>query len=186
MATQQLPRAEVEKQAEALLAEFGITRSPIDVKKIAESLGYRVVFRYFDEEDLSGTVMRDGKGTITVGINTLHAPVRQRFSIAHEIGHARMHLSNESETLFVDPPVGVFFRDSRASLGEEWREVNANQFAAALLMPMQMIHSSLTKLAKSTGRFTIDDAVSKLAKQFEVSPQAMRFRLVALGFIEPA
>jgi Zn-dependent peptidase ImmA (M78 family) len=185
MAAKQLSRNEVEKLAERLLNKHEMRHSPVNVEKLAELAGYSVVFRYFDEADLSGTVMQDADGRVTLGINTLHAPVRQRFSIAHEIGHAQLHLKDQSESLFVDPPAGVFFRDSRASLGEDPREINANQFAAALLMPAQMVRDSLSKIAKSSVRFTIDEAVGKLAKQFEVSPQAMRYRLVVLGFMEP-
>lgn len=180
----QLPRDAVERKAQRLLDQHKLQRAPIDVGKLAERAGYRVVFRYFDEADLSATVIREANGQITLGINTLHAPVRQRFSIAHEIGHAQLHLQNDGEALFVDPPAGVLFRDSRASLGEDPREINANQFAAALLMPKEMVRHALTKLAKS-GALTIDAAVSRLATQFEVSPQAMRYRLVVLGFIEP-
>ena len=183
----QLRRHQVENLASQILDEHDVVQPPVDVKKIARQLGYQVVLKYFPEEDLSGTVIRDSKGLITLGINTLQAPVRQRFSIAHEIGHARLHLSKGSgESLFVDPPAGILFRDSRASLGDDPREVNANQFAAALLMPAEMIRTSLSKLAGSSSRFTIDDAVERLAKQFAVSHQAMRFRLVTLGFIEPA
>jgi Zn-dependent peptidase ImmA (M78 family) len=180
----QLTRNAVERKAQHLLDTYGMKGVPIDVGKLAEKAGYRVVFRYFDEADLSATVIREASGQITLGINTLHAPVRQRFSIAHEIGHAQLHLQTDGEALFVDPPAGVLFRDSRASLGEDPREINANQFAAALLMPTEMVRQALTKLARS-GRLTIDSAVSRLASQFEVSPQAMRYRLVVLGFMEP-
>jgi Zn-dependent peptidase ImmA (M78 family) len=179
-------RAKIEQEAQDILERFSITSPPIDVKKIAERLGYRVVLKFFDEEDLSGTVMRDARGVVTLGINTLHAPVRQRFSIAHEIGHAWLHLaSGRQESFFVDPPAGVFFRDSKASHGEDQKEIEANQFAAALLMPNQLVDGSLAALAGSPKRLTIDTAVSQLATRFNVSTQAMRFRLVTLGFIEP-
>lgn len=182
-----MARDQIEKQAEHLLSEHGFSRPPVDVAKLADQLQYRIVRKYFEEADLSGSVMRSNDGVITIGINTLHAHVRQRFSIAHEIGHAQLHLSKtRREELFVDPPVGAHFRDSRASLGEDPKEIAANQYAAALLMPAGLVKESLAKLAQAAGRLTIDNAVEKLAKDFDVSTQAMRFRLVSLGFIEPA
>jgi Zn-dependent peptidase ImmA (M78 family) len=97
-----------------------------------------------------------------------------------------LHLARgRQEAFFVDPLAGVFFRDSKASRGEDSKEIEANQFAAALLMPSQIIGTSLTALAGSPKRLTIDTAVSELAARFGVSTQAMRFRLVTLGFIEP-
>lgn len=179
-------RAKIEGEAQEILERLSITTLPIDVKTVAERLGYRVVLKFFDEEDLSGTVMRDARGIVTLGINTLHAQVRQRFSIAHEIGHACLHLTRgRQESIFVDPPAGVFFRDSKASRGEDQKEIEANQFAAALLMPSHIVGGSLAALAGSPKRITIDTAVSELAIQFNVSTQAMRFRLVTLGFMEP-
>jgi Zn-dependent peptidase ImmA (M78 family) len=179
-------KVRIEQEAQNILQHLLITAPPIDVKAVAERLGYRVVLKFFDEEDLSGTVVRDARGVVTLGINTLHAQVRQRFSIAHEIGHAWLHLAKgKQEAFFVDPPAGVFFRDSKASRGEDQKEIEANQFAAALLMPGQLVGQCLTTLAGSPKRLTIDTAVSELATRFNVSTQAMRFRLVTLGFIEP-
>jgi Zn-dependent peptidase ImmA (M78 family) len=184
MPPKRLTRDQVEDQAQKFLKKHGFKRMPIDVRMLAESAGYRVAFRYFDDADISGTVMQGADGKVILGINTLHAPVRQRFSIAHELGHAQLHLS-QTDTLFVDPPAGVLFRDSRASLGEDPREINANQFAAAVLMPRNMVHEALKSIAKSSTRFTIEEAVGRLAKQFDVSIQAMKYRLVVLGYIEP-
>jgi len=179
-------RAKIEQEAQNILERLSIAVPPIDVRTVAERLGYRVVLKFFDEADLSGTVMRDSRGIVTLGINTIHAQVRQRFSIAHEIGHAWLHLaSGRQQSFFVDPPAGVFFRDSNASRGEDQKEIEANQFAAALLMPSQMVGGRLAALAGSPKKLTIDTAVSELATRFNVSTQAMRFRLVTLGFIEP-
>jgi Zn-dependent peptidase ImmA (M78 family) len=179
-------RAVIEREAQRILERLSITDPPIDVITVAERLGYRVVLKFFDEADLSGTVMQDARGVVTIGINTLHAQVRQRFSIAHEIGHAWLHLAKvKREAFFVDPPAGVFFRDSKASRGEDPKEIEANQFAASLLLPNHIIDGCLTALAGSQKRLTVDTAVSELAAMFSVSTQAMRFRLVALGFMEP-
>jgi Zn-dependent peptidase ImmA (M78 family) len=179
-------RTEIERLATQLLRKQGIASPPTDVQRLAESLGYRVVFKFFDDDDLSGTVFRDATNTIMLGINTLHAPVRQRFSIAHEIGHARLHLDKlNREELFVDPPARALFRDGAASLGEDRREIEANQFAAALLMPADLVGSVGSELIRVRPQLTVSEVVDALAKRFQVSSQAMRFRLVTLGVIEP-
>ena len=71
-----------------LIAEHNLGAIPIDVGALAVRLGYRVAYSYFDDLELSATVIRDASNVVTLGINTLQAPTRQRFSIAHEIGHA--------------------------------------------------------------------------------------------------
>jgi len=58
------------------------------------------------------------------------------FTIAHEIGHFILH-HGESD-LFIDTTY-VAFRDSESTKGENRAEIQANQFAAALLMPALFI-----------------------------------------------
>ena len=72
---------EIEASAEELLSNVGARRAPIDVRAIARHLGVRVRPSSF-KEDVSGLlVLNDGKPTI--GFNSLHPRVRQRFTIAH-------------------------------------------------------------------------------------------------------
>lgn len=180
-------RRVVEKQAEHVLERMGITKPPVDVEKVARGLGYKVVFKYYDDDELSGTVFTDSRGAITLGINTFQAPVRQRFSIAHEIGHAQMHLGGRqaNDELFVDPPARMLFRDGKASLGEYKQEIEANQFAAALLMPADFVSTVGSRLVKTNASISVARLVDSLAERFEVSAQAMKYRLVTLGIIEP-
>ena len=177
----------VERQAEALLEQLGISEPPVDVDRVARELGYKVVFKYYDDDELSGTVFLDAVGTVTLGINTFHAPARQRFSIAHEIGHAQMHITGRQgkDELFVDPPARMLFRDGKASLGEYKQEIEANQFAAGLLMPADFVSRVGSKLVAANRSITVADLVERLSKRFEVSAQAMKYRLVTLGVIEP-
>jgi Zn-dependent peptidase ImmA (M78 family) len=178
-------RAAVEKMAAKLLEDQRISAPPVDVEQVARSQGYSVVYKYFEEHDLSGTVVRDAEGSITIGINTLHPHVRQRFSVAHEVGHAMMHLA-KGEDLIVDPPSRSFFnRDEQASLGEDSREIEANQFAAALLMPPHFIAGVGNELLADSSGMTITSLIDRLATRFDVSTQAMKFRMVNLGVIEP-
>jgi Zn-dependent peptidase ImmA (M78 family) len=181
-------REAIERIAEQLLDKLGIDEAPVDVQTVAERLGYEVIFERFTS-DLSGTLIRDKDGTVTIGINSFHAHVRQRFSIAHEIGHAELHATrhavNES-LVYVDPPGPmVLFRDGRAAEGKHSDEIDANRFAASLLMPRPFIREEASKLLERTPGASEAQIVEALADTFRVSTQAMRYRLVNLGVMEP-
>jgi Zn-dependent peptidase ImmA (M78 family) len=72
----------------------------------------------------------------------------------------------------------VSFRDDRSGTAEHSEEIEANQFAAELLMPAQWIEAKAR-----TRRFDLndDEAIRALASEFGVSQQAMTFRLANLG-----
>jgi Zn-dependent peptidase ImmA (M78 family) len=167
-----------EDQAKLLLRRFEVTRPPVAVDDIADALGALIVRNNFDGSE-SGFTLRDGK-RIIIGINTRTSRKRQRFSIAHEIGHVIMHPLNP---LIVDHSVRMDWRDGVSSLGTNRQEIEANAFAAALLMPQDMVINSVKKHAsESTSR---DDLISELAHIFDVSTEAMGFRLINLGILAP-
>ncbi len=88
--------------------------------------------------------------------------------------------------IFVDPPgAQVLFRDDKSSLGEDPQEIQANQYAAALLMPSDFIRVVGRRLVEKNPDLPVDALVSLLADRFEVSTTAMRYRLVTLGIMEP-
>ena len=99
-----------EKKAKELLEIQGITDPPVPVETIAEKIGAKLAFEPFEgTDDISGILYRKGRQSI-IGINSAHPNTRQRFSIAHEIGHLILHKKN----LFVDKVVRLDFRDSRS------------------------------------------------------------------------
>lgn len=177
-------RTQIEQIAADLLEQYGIRRAPIDVEKLAHKLGYDVVFEHL-RNDVSGTVLRDDDGSITIGINTFHPEVRQRFSIAHEIGHATLHVSSLKDKPIVDTPARLLYRDGLSGLGEDPLEIQANQFAAGLLMPREMVAAVGQRLVDQDRRITSNQLVERLAERFNVSTQAMRYRLVTFGVLEP-
>jgi Zn-dependent peptidase ImmA (M78 family) len=166
---------EPEPRVQKLLTDFNVRAAPVPVDKIAKGLGAQLRFSPLDDE-LSGMIYIS-EGTPIIGINSLHHPNRQRFSISHEIGHLVLHRPLISGKVHVDKefrvPV-VLHRDSTSALGTDTIEVQANQFAAELLMPTAWFVDALQSKA-----FDIDNEgpLEELARKFRVSRQALEFRI---------
>src|SRR4051812_11307021 len=116
-----------EKRATQTLRKLGITEAPIPVEDVAEQLGLRLQ-SFALGDDVSGVLVVDGDAGV-IGYNSSHPAVRQRFTIAHEIGHYLLHRSDSS--LFIDERYFAVFRDKKSSEGVDSREREANAFAAA-------------------------------------------------------
>ena len=167
-----LSHKQIEQRTQKLLRETEVEALPIDVELVAHRLGLHVEGSDFTE-DISGFLtLRGSKGVIMY--NDSHPRVRQRFTIAHELGHFVLH-KNQSD-LFIDKKYPVWLRDANASTGENKMEVEANRFAAALLMPRDLVEYRYSELEFE---FDLDDeeTLTDLAKTFGVSQQAMSFRM---------
>jgi len=161
--------------AAQLLSDHPAAGPPVDVAALARSLGVVVVLSTFDDADVSGMLFRGEQEVI--GVNGAHSRQRQRFTIAHELGHRALHPGRE---LILDSPVRVNFRDRTSSMATDREEIEANAFAAALLMPDLMVRAELDRLAPHTRR-DLDKTTSTLADRFDVSAAALGFRLINLG-----
>ena len=123
-------QADIETEANKLLKQFEIDEPPVDVERIADSLGIEVNYESLDA-DVSGVMLLE-KGKKSVAINSNHHSNRQRFTLAHEIAHLMLHTSSNEERIFIDKR---FFRNDASSTGAVREEIDANTFAAYLLMP---------------------------------------------------
>ena len=166
-------RKAIRTRTQKLLEEHGVTTAPVPVDRIARSLNAQLRFQPLDDE-LSGMVyIKDG--TPIIGVNALHHPNRQRFTVAHECGHLVLHSAEITKEIHVDKGFPtVLMRDGVSSEGVDEMEVEANFFAAELLMPADFLARSLHDES-----IDIDDdaAVTALAKKYKVSASAMRLRL---------
>jgi Zn-dependent peptidase ImmA (M78 family) len=90
-----------------------------------------------------------------------------------------MHSSDTA--LFIDKRYFAAFRDSRSATGEHVREREANAFAAALLMPKQLIRAAIDRAHFDLGD---DESLDALARMFDVSRQAMAYRVANLGLFD--
>lgn len=172
--------ADLERSASKLLETHGVKRPPVPVDRIAQGLGVRIAREPFDG-DLSGMLYREPKGTTVIVINSRNAPTRQRFTIAHEIAHLLHH----EPTLQVDRPISVRFRNENSSLALDRDEIEANQFAAALLMKREWVLEDAQQLVDKSPNISDEDVLRELAVRYEVSTQAMEYRLSNLGLWTP-
>lgn len=159
-----------------LLTKHGITEPPVPVEQIAVAEGIKVVRSAADWSE-SGFLLREGTSVI-IGINSRNAPKRQRFTIAHELGHWRLHKGR----LIVDQSVMINKRDNVSSQATSREEIEANQFAAELLMPKRFIVNAFNRRMEM-GISSREGLITALARDFDVSADAMGFRLMNLGML---
>ncbi len=164
------PRA----KAEDIVKKFGTRIAPVPVDRIAKSLGAVVRFSPLDEE-LSGMIYIKDDVPI-IGVNSLHHPNRQRFTIAHEVGHLELHRHLITGAVHVDKGFPILMRGVTASLGTHDVEIEANAFASQLLIPKFLLDQAI---GKETFDIDDDSPLEELAKKFRVSRQMMEFRLAS-------
>lgn len=133
---------------------------PVPVEAIALMLGYRVFgFEPAKDDaqlqDIAGLVKYDTK---EIWVRTSDSPERQRFTIAHEIGHIAMKHQEGG--------VSIDFRSTFDGTPTEQKEIDANKFAAELLMPAEDFIRAFFKCLTD----------EQLALRFGVSQQAVTIR----------
>jgi Zn-dependent peptidase ImmA (M78 family) len=172
--------SDVESRAQLILNSFKIHTAPIPIEEVVNKSGLTLLPFDFGNE-VSG-VLHIKSDTADIGYNPNESKVRQRFTIAHEFGHYILHRNDEK--IFIDNEnyyQSIMFRSTKLNLSFEdyQREKEANSFAAAILMPIRLVQKELINYS---GFDLSDNAmITDLAKKFEVSIQAMSFRIINLA-----
>lgn len=144
--------------AEQLLQDLGITEpDEIDVEVIAWSVGARVRYRALPQGDARIVGMGD-RAIITVDDRA--SRVRQRFSVAHELGHWYHHRGQR-----------LICHDASGNAPADTCEREADRYAADLLMPRFML---VPWMAEAPISVALMDSVARL---FQVSRLAAALRL---------
>lgn len=158
-------KVEAIEAAQRLLNQHSIKAPPVDVEAMAKSHTIKVMVADLDDETSGVLIIKSDESVI--GVNQIHHENRQRFAIAHELGHYILH--RESSRLFVDSTL-TFHRSQTEHFQQE---IQANAFAAELLMPEDMVRQYVEKID-----FHDETAIRSLARKFRVSPEAMTIRLL--------
>jgi Zn-dependent peptidase ImmA (M78 family) len=164
---------------EQVLKECGIADRPIPLEQITQHYGITQV-QLTASGDIFGAIVRENGNTF-IAVNPDQHPNRQRFTIAHELAHFFLHYTDGTGHVeHVDTDFRVSWRNSISSQGVDWNEIEANRFAAALLMPEHLLRKDLDQF-----QILDRDTVQRLASMYGVSRLAMHFRLVNLGLLPP-
>ncbi|BAY93792.1 MULTISPECIES: ImmA/IrrE family metallo-endopeptidase [unclassified Tolypothrix] len=165
------------KLAQSLIESYKLA-IPVDLNLIAEQEGI-FIRKEALEDNVSGMlVIKDEQSVIVV--NVKHHPNRQRFTIAHELGHYFLH--RKLASIFFDESL-LFFRDEKSAQGTKFQEIEANTFAAELLMPEKVLRERLSQEPLDALDDVEQSALGELADELQVSCQALTIRLTRLGLI---
>src|SRR5207247_2355913 len=141
---------------------------PVPVERLARACG-ALVRKEGVDDNVSGFLYRNPETKLAIiGANRLQHPNRQRFTIAHELGHLLLHSGDD---VHVDKTFLVKKRDETSTKGVDLEEMEANLFAAELLMPLHFLDEEL----KRVGALDLlhDEKIAQLAQLYRVSNQAM-------------
>lgn len=171
----------ITKRAEDLAAKYNPEGySPFPFGKIeADMKDLRILFSDKLESDVSGTIIYDkDTAAFAILVNRLKPDTRVYFTIAHELGHYFLHQEQIMQTniivdgdSYLDGQKALFRSDLIEDRGR--LETEANNFAAALLMPERLVRLVWPKLQN----------IEECAKVFKVSASAMSIRLERLNII---
>jgi Zn-dependent peptidase ImmA (M78 family) len=171
-------RPDIEGLVASLLERHSITDPPVPVERIASAEGVPIIETVYGG-DVSGALIR-ANGLVGIAVNAAHHPNRRRFTVAHELAHFKL----EHEGEHVDRDFTVLRRDGKSSEANDSLEIEANAFAACLLMPRAFLLRDLR--ANFNGDFdSSDEHLGAIAKRYRVSVSALKYRLINLGLISP-
>jgi len=149
---------------EVLNEAFGdidLMEFPVDLGAVLEKYALTLKKGPFSDPNISGAFSREAN---TIFVSDNESTERQSFTVAHEIGHYKLHQSRTTDILY-RKQIWQF----NSTLEKD--ETQANWFAANLLMPKEAVERM----------WKITQDITKLSTIFGVSKTAMSFRLKDLG-----
>lgn len=164
-----LTKGSVHRLAESVAKQIGYEPGG-DLTALVKKLGGEVRYKDFwgGEESDSGSTVISGEGNFVIYIAKQTSYERDRFTIAHELGHYVLHY------LWANRNGGSVKAMKASRYGSDRTEWEANWFAAAFLMPEQPFIDFFNE---------VDGDITLIAERFGVSSTAARIRAQALGLI---
>jgi Zn-dependent peptidase ImmA (M78 family) len=148
--------------AKKILVESKIKAPPVDLLQIltAHGIGYEEVDEFPDTVD--ALIIEDGM-KFYAAVNARQHLHRQRFSLAHELGHYFLHRNGmpEDAVTIDNPPTG---EDEMAAPAKSPAEIEADLFAGELLVPVEMLKGHISKgLPELSKLFLVSEQVVSIA-----------------------
>lgn len=170
-------RSSIVAKAAEICEAHNINTFPVPIVELCNSYGIKVFDEYL-KNNVSGFIViqnenyKDYETNKVIVVNSFDSAARQRFTIAHELGHYILH-KGENE-LYAHRDVGA----------NNATEREANIFASNFLMPENLVKSFLNNLREDYWGFISDtQKILSVAENFAVSNLAAKVRLEQLGLI---
>lgn len=146
---------------------------PVNIEAIIRALDIDLDKKAQLHSEIAGQLARLPNGGFKISVNAKDHYYRQRFTMAHELGHYMLHAhligsGVDDSKAYRSTPDGEFFNEAITSA----EETQANVFASRLLMPKSII----LKNAK------VGTTIKELSTLLQASEQAVRIRLDGLGY----
>lgn len=157
-----------------------------DVEKCIESIGIKVFYSdmsAFDYPDsVSGYTRVNDINKPEIVVNSNHVEGRRRFTMAHELGHILMHWDWPNRKLNKNE-VSILYRNENSEKTFNTVEQEANEFAAQLLLPLNVINEALPKPINDFNDLEYRNLVANVSKSFNVTKPFARRQLDKLRTI---
>ncbi|WHU60692.1 ImmA/IrrE family metallo-endopeptidase [Trueperella pyogenes] len=154
-----------------LRKERGLANSPISSLAQLEDLAACDVVVADMPDGVDGLTLRDPQtGNILIGVATSTSPFRQRFTLAHEIGHIVAGDVSTSTNIHECTPKSP-------------EETRAHSFARNLLCPVDGVKAVSDRLL---GNISKAEMLSRVVRMFQVSPEVAAYQLKAAKLVTAA
>jgi Zn-dependent peptidase ImmA (M78 family) len=156
---------------------------PIDIENlIKEYLEIKCEVKPdFKNMKVTGSIsVQNGEPYIWVNPMKNTSKERKRFTLAHELGHFMLHMAPANDLNNFDSITDTVISFNRDD-NWDYTEMEANNFAAQLLMPKLSIKKHIKIIIDEHSNISKESLVEQLADLFQVSETAMKFRLTKLG-----
>ena len=164
----------IDNLAEAIIKAYDITIPVHNIDAVVQRMGGTVEEQKGLDDLYDGTIRKTGYDSFSIAISPFQSQKRKAFTVAHELGHLFLHMG-----FLIDPVVWENQDDTvYRRFGSSEQEYQANEFAAALLMP-QKEYVEVLKRNIRNGRVDI----SAVANYFHVSNAAAGNRGRFLGYL---
>lgn len=162
--------------AEALIKMLPEQVYPVPVNEIAIALGISEIIEIETNSFEGALLTNEEKSKAKILVKKGIIETRQRFTIAHELGHYLIPYHIPSAKGFECTSKDMREQDSAKATGRPKWEAEANTFASNLLMPASEFKQRFRKYREITIEMIVD-----LSGNFSVSKSAFLYRLMQLA-----
>lgn len=147
-------KAQISKFAESVASSLGYS-SEVSIEGFVKRIGGRISYLHPEDSvsDIAGSLLVQGKGDFEIILSGMSGTERNKFTIAHELGHYFLHYLYQN-------PSGKFMAKRSGSDRVEWE---ANWFAGGFLMPTAEFKRVYAKFDRSLEYTSLHFGVSQVA-----------------------